>query len=51
LVEEGSCRVTGNKEIKGFPQQAVKISLPDDGGGEIDRFFAGSQSERLRLQY
>jgi hypothetical protein len=48
LVEEGSCRVT---EIKGFPQQEAKISLPDDGGGEIDRFFAGSQSERLRLQY
>ena len=34
LVEEGSCRVTGNKEIKGFPQQAAKISLPDDGGGD-----------------
>src|SRR6266480_4993469 len=41
LVEEGSCRVTSNKEIKGFPQHGGKrCPCRDDGGGEIARFFA-----------
>src|SRR6266498_4599713 len=49
---EGGCRVTGNKEIKGFPQHGGKrCPCRDDGGGEIARFFASSQSERLRLQH
>src|SRR5215831_3868272 len=51
LVEKGGCRVTSNNEIKGFPQRGGKrCPCRDDGGGEIARFFASSQSERLRLQ-
>src|SRR6266481_4944073 len=50
LVEEGGCRVTSNNEIKAFPQHGGKrCPCQDDGGGEIARFFASSQSERLRL--
>src|SRR3954464_176098 len=46
LVEEGGCRVTSNNEIKGFPQHGGKrCPCRDDGGGEIARFFASSQSE------
>src|SRR4051812_31499001 len=42
--------VTSNNEIKGFPQHGGKrCPCQDDGGGEIARFFASSQSERLRL--
>jgi transposase len=52
LVEEGGCRVTSNNEIKGFLQHGGKrCPCRDDGGGEIARFFASSQSERLRLQH
>ena len=52
LVEEGGFRVTSNTEIKGFPQHSGKrCPCRDDGGGEIARFFASSQSERLRLQH
>jgi len=52
LVEEGGCRVTSNNEIKGFLQHSGKrCPCRDDGGGEIARFFASSQSERLRLQH
>src|SRR4051794_10827773 len=51
LVEEGGCRVTSNNETKGFLQYSGKrCPCRDDGGGEIARFFASSQSERLRLQ-
>src|SRR6516162_520339 len=49
LVEEGGCRVTSDNEIKGFPQHGGKRRpCRDDGGGEIARFFASFQSERLR---
>src|SRR5262249_26886885 len=52
LVEEGGCRVTSDNEIKGFPQHGGKTRpCRDDGGGEIARFFASSQPERLRLQH
>src|SRR6476659_5435386 len=52
LVEEGGCRVTSNNETKGFLQYGGKrCPCRDDGGGEIARFFASSQSERLRLQH
>src|SRR4030095_9402109 len=50
LGEEGGCPVTSDNEIKGFPQHGGKRRpCRDDGGGEIARFFASSQSERLRL--
>src|SRR6478752_6255097 len=50
LVEEGGCRVKSNNETKGFLQYSGKrCPCRDDGGGEIARFFASSQSERLRL--
>jgi hypothetical protein len=50
--EEGGCRVTSDNEIKGFPQHGGKRRpCRDDGGGEIARFFASSQPERLRLQH
>jgi hypothetical protein len=53
LVEKGGCRrVTSNNEIKAFPQNGGKRRpCRDDGGGEIARFFASPQSERLRLQH
>src|SRR5262245_45031806 len=52
LVEEGGCGVTSNNETKGFLQYGEKrCPCRDDGGGEIARFFASSQSERLRLQH
>src|SRR5215510_15102706 len=52
LVEGGGCRVTSNNETKGFLQYGGKrCPCRDDGGGEIARFFASSQSERLRLQH
>ena len=39
-------------EITGFPQNGGKRRpCRDDGGGEIARFFASSQSKRLRLQH
>jgi transposase len=44
--------VTSDNEIKGFPQHGGKRRpCRDDGGGEIARFFASSQPERLRLQH
>src|SRR5215472_7162268 len=40
LVEEGGCRVTSNNEIKGSRSTAGKrCPCPDEGGGEIARFF------------
>src|SRR2546423_170136 len=42
LVDEEGRRVTRNKEITEFPHGREKTSLPDDGGGEIARFFASS---------
>src|SRR5207245_1215334 len=51
LVEEGGCRAT-SITITGFPQHSGKRRpCRDGGGGEIARFFASSQSERLRLQH
>src|SRR6266566_3856401 len=50
LVEEGGCRVTSNKEIKGFPQHSGKrCPCRDDGGGEIARFFASSPIRETAL--
>src|SRR5438132_13433267 len=50
LVEEGGCRVTSNKEIKGFPQHGGKrCPCRDDVGGEIARFFASSPIRETAL--